>query len=118
MPPDLWCNVPESRWLSQEFVADVFHAATSIVYQNVEAVEAFESQGNYSGAVVLSGYIGMCWKHTQVATGLLRFLGDGLQLKELSSASRDDTSSGIGKPEHDRSPKSTSAACDDGGEAC
>jgi hypothetical protein len=95
--PRFRCDFPEARRFGQELIADVFHAATGIVHQNIESPEPLDRGFDNLGAVAFLSDVGDQRENPRFAAALPNLFRDGFDLAALARRGRDDMDSGLRK---------------------
>jgi hypothetical protein len=93
------CDFPEARRFTQELIADVFHAATGIIDQNIEPSESFDRRIDNLSAVRLLRNVSNQRQNPGLAAALQYLVCDGFNLGALARRSRNYTDSNLGKSE-------------------
>ena len=70
--------MPEARLLGRPVAADILHAASGVVDENVEAAEAGEREVDRARAIVVAHDIGHQRRDARLAERQLGFARDGL----------------------------------------
>jgi hypothetical protein len=95
--PRFRCDFPEARWFSQELIADVFHAATGIVHQNIEPPKPLDCGVDDLGTVVFPRNVGDKRENPRFAAAPSNLFSDSFDLGVLARRSRDDANSSLRK---------------------
>jgi len=99
---------------SQELIADVFHAATGIVHQNIEPPEPLDRGVDNLSAVVFLCDVGNKRENPRFAAALPNLFCDGFDLGALARRSRDDMDSSLRKSQDHCPAKAAASACHNG----
>jgi hypothetical protein len=81
----------------QELIADVFHAATGIVHQNIEPPESLDRGIDNHSAVVVLRDVGDKWQNPRFAAALPNLVRDRFDLGAFARRSCNDMDSSLRK---------------------
>ncbi|SRR5713226_7954560 len=99
-PQDIYLSIndfPEARRFGQEFIADVFHAATGVVDQDIERPEPLDRGLDNLSAVVFPRDVGDKRENPRSAAVSPNLFCDGFDLGALARCSRDNVDSSLRK---------------------
>jgi len=97
--------------------ADVFHAATGIVHQNIEPPEPLDRGVEHRCAVVFLRDVGDRRENATFAAAPPNLFGDGFDLGALARRSRDDMHSSLRKSQDHCAAEPAASACHNGNAA-
>jgi hypothetical protein len=89
----------------------VLHAATGVVYQNIEPPEPLDRRVDNLSAVVFLRDVGDKWENPRIAAAPPNLFCDGFDLGALARRSRDNVDSSLRKSYHHCPADPAAAAC-------